>query len=734
MATKIFKFLHTTRYLLVAALVSALISTPFSTEAESTSNIKLTIPNTVAGESTEISLSDANAYNEILIEITKPDGEKLNLKTNSDTSGLSKVEISANELNRAGSYLVSSKNLTKNSGYSKYTSFQVMAASVSEEYSSIKLSKNTAKSGESIQATVKLADSFGNSVSGHKVELNSDRDSDAISSPEEITNENGTINFYITGIEKGISKITAIDTNSKKSLFTKLAFTSDSNHLSKTKIIFAEESGEISSFTLTGLETETKSGESQSITVTAIDDEGLTVTDYEGTIHFSSTDSNAVVPEDYTFVAADLGQHKFDLGFKFVTPDTQSITATDEDQSTIKGTISTEVVTSDSALDQNVDYESSFETTDYERDEKFTLISPVSGSISDDSIDVSGSGDYGKTAVIYLNDEEVAKVEISKEESFEYTIEDLEDGTYELYVDIDQTQLDENGELEIVSKIETSEVETIIIDGTPPELTSLTFKPGTSVTIGEEVSATVISENDLSSVTLEINGIINSLTQGSTAGKYEGEVLLPSTEGKYEVDVVLQDELGNEANYRAKETITIGASSTGEVAEEETETVVEKTETLAAPTGLSSASGREEVTISWEAVESTDATIDFYRVYYGPSKTELFATSDSLDASTSWLISGLNGGEKYYFAVAAVDEDGNEGEQSGTVVGTPLKKSTESTESALKPSAPEPELTSAALPTTSPETGPATNLLIALSLVGSVGYFGVRKLAKQETF
>ena len=89
----------------------------------------------------------------------------------------------------------------------------------------------------------------------------------------------------------------------------KLAFTSDSNSLSKTKIIFAEESGEIASFTLTGLETETISGESQSITVTAIDADGLTVTDYTGTVHFSSTDSNAVVPGDYPFVAADLGQH-----------------------------------------------------------------------------------------------------------------------------------------------------------------------------------------------------------------------------------------------------------------------------------------------------------------------------------------------------------------------------------------------------------------------------------------
>ena len=65
----------------------------------------------------------------------------------------------------------------------------------------------------------------------------------------------------------------------------------------------------------------------------------------------------------------------------------------------------------------------------------------------------------------------------------------------------------------------------------------------------------------------------------------------------------------------------------------------------------------------------------------------------------------------------AVDEDENEGLQSGTVVGTPLKKATESV---LKPSAPEPVLTTATLPETSPETGPATNILIALSLMGSL--------------
>ncbi len=725
MANKVFNFLHKSRYLLVAALVSVLLSTPFSTEAESTSNIKLEVSNTIAGESTAVSISNADTYNEIQLELTQPNGEKIDLNTASDASGESKVTIEGADLNRAGSYLLAAKNLTKGSDYSKFVSFEVKPANVSEENSSIKLSKNTAKSGENIQAEVKLRDSFGNPVSGHKVELTSDRNSDSITSPDLETNANGVMKFYISGTEKGVAKIFARDEDSNKSFNTKLAFTTGKSSLGRTKVIFASESGSVDALNLSGLQTETKVGEKQSIRVTAVDGSGLTVTDYTGTIHFSSTDNNATLPNDYTFVASDLGQHNFDLGFSFVTPDEQSVTATDVDQSTVYGSINTKVVTSTSALDQSIDYQNTYETTDYQRKGDFTLISPVSGSISNNTIQVTGSGDYGKTAVIYLNNEEAAKVEITKENSFDYSLKDLDDGSYDVYVDIDETQLNDAGEVEIVSKVETSDVETVVIDTTPPELNSLTFTPGTSIKAGDKVKATVLSENELKTVTLEINGVINELTEGTTAGKYEGELLIPSIEGSYPVNVVLQDQLGNESDYRAQDTINVMGSI-----ESSTGTVSEGT-VLPAPTGLSSASGREEVTISWEPVESTN-TVSFYRVFFGPSKEELYARSDTLDASTSWLIGGLSGGEKYYFAVAAVDSNGVVGEQSATVVGTPLKKTTES--STLKPSAPEPELTNGALPKSSPETGPGTNLLIALSLLGSVGYFVSRKLAKQETF
>jgi hypothetical protein len=55
----------------------------------------------------------------------------------------------------------------------------------------------------------------------------------------------------------------------------------------------------------------TTAGNSFSITVTAEDASGKTLTGYTGTVHFSSTDPDATLPADYTFVSGDHGVHTF---------------------------------------------------------------------------------------------------------------------------------------------------------------------------------------------------------------------------------------------------------------------------------------------------------------------------------------------------------------------------------------------------------------------------------------
>jgi hypothetical protein len=65
------------------------------------------------------------------------------------------------------------------------------------------------------------------------------------------------------------------------------------------------------------------------ITVTALDPYGNQVTNYTGTIHFTSSDALAWLPPNYTFTTADAGQHEFSRGLNLWQTGTQSITVTD---------------------------------------------------------------------------------------------------------------------------------------------------------------------------------------------------------------------------------------------------------------------------------------------------------------------------------------------------------------------------------------------------------------------
>jgi hypothetical protein len=55
-------------------------------------------------------------------------------------------------------------------------------------------------------------------------------------------------------------------------------------------------------------------------------------------VHFSSSDSAAILPIDYTFTAADAGSHMFTNGITLMTVGTQTITATATFAHSITGT------------------------------------------------------------------------------------------------------------------------------------------------------------------------------------------------------------------------------------------------------------------------------------------------------------------------------------------------------------------------------------------------------------
>jgi len=78
---------------------------------------------------------------------------------------------------------------------------------------------------------------------------------------------------------------------------------------------------------LTGTPSSATAGAPIQLTVSAVDSSGQVVPGYTGTVHFTSTDTAAGLPGDYTFTAADNGVHTFSVTLK--TAGSQALTVTD---------------------------------------------------------------------------------------------------------------------------------------------------------------------------------------------------------------------------------------------------------------------------------------------------------------------------------------------------------------------------------------------------------------------
>ena len=95
---------------------------------------------------------------------------------------------------------------------------------------------------------------------------------------------------------------------------------------------------------VSGLASPRTAGVAGSIIVKALDAGSHVVPGYRGRVHFTSSDSAATLPADYTFTGADAGSHTFSVTLK--TAGTSSVTATDTVTGTITGTQSGIVVQS----------------------------------------------------------------------------------------------------------------------------------------------------------------------------------------------------------------------------------------------------------------------------------------------------------------------------------------------------------------------------------------------------
>ncbi len=84
-----------------------------------------------------------------------------------------------------------------------------------------------------------------------------------------------------------------------------------------------------------------QAGAATNMVVVALSASNQIVTNYTGTVDFTSSDTGATLPASYTFTAQDHGRHVFQV--TFATTGSQTVTATDSTTSTITGSVTTNV-------------------------------------------------------------------------------------------------------------------------------------------------------------------------------------------------------------------------------------------------------------------------------------------------------------------------------------------------------------------------------------------------------
>jgi pimeloyl-ACP methyl ester carboxylesterase len=92
----------------------------------------------------------------------------------------------------------------------------------------------------------------------------------------------------------------------------------------------------ISQLEVSGYPSSIYEGTSGNFSVVAKDEYGNIITDYGGTVHFTSSDNQAILPDDYTFLSIDSGMHNFSA--TLYTSGYQSIIVTDTNLNSIFGT------------------------------------------------------------------------------------------------------------------------------------------------------------------------------------------------------------------------------------------------------------------------------------------------------------------------------------------------------------------------------------------------------------
>lgn len=695
---------------------------------------------TFAGSSTILKTSRMSPDQEVNFVVSKPDGLVLTLPARTDLSGVAKLELYDYHTKKAGEYRVGvyMRGEKWNDLSGRESTFKVFASDLSVEKSTVQINKTMIKSDgiDLANVKVKLVDDFENALVGHSVKLLSSRSEDKIQAKSSVTNENGEMEFVVASSTKGLSGFTIMDTTEDAILDQRLsvAFVEGTvmadagGDLIKTA--WAQDAGPLTGFELMEFPTSIKAKQNVSFKVRAIDAQGLTVQNYTGTIRFSAEGDNSSgvdLPENYKFLAEDLGEHQFNLGLSFTEAGTYKVLVNDINDKFKQGE-KTLVVSSASGANGSLDGETPSGNA--------TINSPAPGTYSQNVQTISGTVPSSTLAQIFDNNMMIGSTPVGVTGAFSFQTPVLNEGNHEFYV----VAMDQ-----VTNEVKaTSNKVAVKIDTSAPEIEQLDISPKTGITAGSVIDIAIYSDANLSQAAAIFNFDIVELTPSiEDPSKYVGQIQAPAQPGIYPMDFLLVDELGNEVTLKSVAELNIDANG-GSVTQEELpennepennepennepEIPVNNEPKEGLPSqvsGLIAYGSDKRITLVWDAA-TDDKLVQKYKIYYGSEVQALNQTVVTKDASTTWYIPGLENGKEYFFSISAIDSEGNESENRSEIVsGIPfvleINNALENKpEQSIEEGSVRPAAYTGQLPNRTPNNGPGVLVLLVGSAVSGL--------------
>ncbi|MEK7523694.1 MAG: Ig-like domain-containing protein [Patescibacteria group bacterium] len=605
---------------------------------------------TVAGFETVLKAEHLPRGQTVTFRMSRPDGVSEMFSIAADSFGVATATIPDSKTQQAGVYEVSLL------GASGSSSFQVFPGEMSTEVSQISSNKNSvfANGLDQVLVTVKLADEFGNPLESHEVTLASSRQNDVMTSQSDQTDINGRMNFLVSSVQTGPAIFTATDETTGDNVEAKLSlvFVHSGTDFKAVggdpkTVLLAQASSSPVRFEIENLPASAVTNETMSFRVKAVDAAGNTVTSYAGTILFTSTDPNALLPVAYTFIPSDQGRKTFDLSVSFKTEGTQKLIVQEQGNALIKGEKNIQILTSQVPSNSSI-----------------RITKPATGTYSVNTLKIEGESAPGSRIKIFDKGQQIGEVQSNASGRFSFTTSLLADGEHIFHAE---------GTSGASAKV------TVMIDSTPAEVEQVEITTQ-SLAPGETTQVVIRSDADLNSVQATIGDLVVDLEPDTqNPGTYRGFITAPNEKGTYTINVVITDKLGNISPAVEVGKITVGSASQVTATSFEVPSLV---------TGVIATPGNGQVNLLWHPAHASSG-MAFYRIYYGTDPGDLNLVANTKDAHTTWYIPNLQNGTAYYFQIAGVDTQGNEGDnRSGVVSSQPLSTLINSVVGAVPPPPP----------------------------------------------